>query len=78
MNCPNCDVHWVFFRGGGSSTIDLGRCSNCGAEYVGDLVQLVKETDMKKKERRALPREPKDVYYRRLRAEQKHRKEVEK
>ena len=51
MNCPNCGVHWVAFRGGGSSTIDLGRCSNCSADYVGDLVQLVKEADSKNGEK---------------------------
>ena len=51
MDCPKCDVHWVTFRGGSSSTIDLGRCSNCGAEYVIDLVQLVKEAGSKNGEK---------------------------
>ncbi len=36
------------------------------------------KTKQKKKERRKIPREPVEVYYRRLRAEQKRRRGVEK
>jgi len=51
MKCPDCKIHWVGFIGGGTSTIDLGRCRNCGATYVVDLVQLVKEAQPANKEK---------------------------
>jgi uncharacterized Zn finger protein len=43
MECPNCGVFWAGVRTHVSTTMTPGRCSSCGAIYVVDHVQVMKE-----------------------------------